>query len=136
MSVRSEWISLPTRGDARGQLIPVELEQDLPFRCRRVYFIVGTASGVRRGFHAHITLIQAVCCLQGSCGFLFDDGRSKLNVRVDDPSRVLLVRPMIWHEMYDFSADCVLAVFADAPYDEADYVRTYADFMSLVEERR
>jgi len=36
---------------------------------------------------------------------------------------------MIWHEMYDFSGDCVLAIFADAPYEESDYIREYADFV-------
>jgi dTDP-4-dehydrorhamnose 3,5-epimerase len=38
---------------------------------------------------------------------------------------------MVWHEMHDFSPDCVLLVLADAHYDEADYIRDYTSFMEL-----
>jgi dTDP-4-dehydrorhamnose 3,5-epimerase len=31
--------------------------------------------------------------------------------------------------MHDFSPDCVLMVFADAEYDEADYIRNRAEFI-------
>jgi dTDP-4-dehydrorhamnose 3,5-epimerase len=34
--------------------------------------------------------------------------------------------------MHDFSPDCVLMVLADAPYDEADYVRSYEKFLASV----
>ena len=36
---------------------------------------------------------------------------------------------MVWHEMYDYSSDCVLMVLADDFYDESDYIRNYADFI-------
>jgi dTDP-4-dehydrorhamnose 3,5-epimerase len=39
---------------------------------------------------------------------------------------------MVWHEMSDFSADCVLMVVADAPYDEADYIRDYGEFLAAL----
>jgi dTDP-4-dehydrorhamnose 3,5-epimerase len=32
--------------------------------------------------------------------------------------------------MHDFSTDCVLMVFADAEYDEADYIRDRQEFLS------
>ena len=33
--------------------------------------------------------------------------------------------------MAEFSQDCVLLVLADAPYDEADYIRNREDFDRL-----
>ena len=42
---------------------------------------------------------------------------------------------MVWHEMQEFSPDCVLLVLADAFYDEADYVRDHARFTELLGER-
>lgn len=131
MTLPVEWHRLVVRGDARGTLIPVELGRDVPFPTARVYFISGTMAGVRRGFHAHRALTQLAVCITGSCRFLLDDGASKVEVALDAPGCGVLVRPMIWHEMYDFSTDCVLAVFADGPYDESDYVRDYAEFASL-----
>ena len=132
MTLPVEWHDFTVRGDDRGQLIPVELPTDLPFAASRVYFITGTSAGVRRGFHAHRALTQLAVSVSGSCRFLLDDGASKVDVALDRPGRGLLVRPMIWHEMYDFSPHCVLAVFADGPYDESDYVRSYAEYEALV----
>jgi len=34
--------------------------------------------------------------------------------------------------MHDFSPDCVLMIFADAEYDEADYIRDREEFIRHV----
>jgi hypothetical protein len=62
---------------------------------------------------------------------LLDDGASRVKVRIDDPETGLTLGPMIWREMTDFSPDCVLMVLADAAYDEADYIRDYAEFLAM-----
>jgi hypothetical protein len=62
---------------------------------------------------------------------LLDDGRQRETVRMDDPALALELPPMVWHEMSEFSADCVLIVLADAAYDEADYIRDYSEFQAL-----
>ena len=36
---------------------------------------------------------------------------------------------MVWHEMFDFSSDCVLMVIASEHYDESDYIRDYEQFI-------
>ncbi|MCV5466041.1 WxcM-like domain-containing protein, partial [Escherichia coli] len=45
-----------------------------------------------------------------------------------DPTRGLLIEPGIWHEMYDYSKDCILMVLASDVYDESDYIRSYESF--------
>jgi hypothetical protein len=45
----------------------------------------------------------------------------------------LIVGPMVWREMHDFSPDCVIAVLANENFDEADYIRDYREFLELVE---
>jgi hypothetical protein len=64
---------------------------------------------------------------------LLDDGRIRGEVRLDDPAAGLLLPPLIWHEMHDFTADCVLMVLAEQRYDEADYIRDYREFLRIVE---
>lgn len=86
-------------------------------------------SDVRRGYHAHKKLTQIAIPVKGSCKFLLDDGKSVEHVTLDSPSVGLIIEPMIWHEMYDYSSDCVLMVLADDFYDESDYIRNYADFI-------
>jgi dTDP-4-dehydrorhamnose 3,5-epimerase-like enzyme len=58
------------------------------------------------------------------------DGRREESVTLDSNAKGLLIGPGLWREMHDFSPDCVLMVFADAEYDEADYIRDRAQFIS------
>ncbi|WP_054286731.1 sugar 3,4-ketoisomerase [Gulbenkiania mobilis] len=125
-------IPLQRHGDERGSLVSLEDQKNVPFTIRRVYYLYGTQEGVRRGFHAHQKLTQLVIAVCGSCRFLLDDGREQVELLLDNPAQGLLVEPMIWHEMYDFSEDCVLMVLADAHYDESDYIRNYENFVKVV----
>nr|WP_235522188.1 FdtA/QdtA family cupin domain-containing protein [Shewanella xiamenensis] len=122
-------IDFPVLGDGRGALVALEANRHIPFEIKRVYYIYGTAQGVARGFHAHKELKQVAICLKGSCRFVMDDGKDKQQVILATPDKGLLIEPMQWHEMYDFSEDCLLMVLADQVYDESDYIREYSKFI-------
>lgn len=124
-------IKFPALGDERGALVALEANRQIPFDIKRVYYIYGTAQGVARGFHAHKALKQVAICLKGSCRFVMDDGKDKQDVILATPEKGLLINAMQWHEMYDFSEDCVLMVLADQLYDESDYIRDYDYFLSV-----
>ena len=124
-------VPLAVRGDARGSLVAIEGMSDIPFAIARVYYVYATVTGVTRGLHAHRALNQLAVAVSGSCTMLLDDGAQRMTVRLDDPAVGLTLPPMVWHEMSDFSADCVLMVLADAAYDEADYIRDYGEFLAL-----
>ncbi len=124
-------IPLALRGDERGRLIAIEGTSDVPFAIARVYFVFATTPGTTRGLHAHHTLNQLAVAVAGSCTMLLDDGARRIKVRLDDPATGLTLPPMVWHEMSDFSPDCVLMVLADAVYDEADYIRDYDEFIAM-----
>lgn len=124
---------LPIIGDAdRGCLAVLESGPALPFPIARVYYLFGTPPGTRRGRHAHRALHQLAVCVSGSCTMLLDDGHSRHDAVLDRPQVAVELPPMVWHEMHGFSDDCVLMVLASAPYDEADYIRHYDDFLAAV----
>lgn len=123
---------LQVHGDERGSLVALEDGRNIPFTIRRVYYLFGTAAGISRGFHAHRSLTQLVIAVRGSCRFVLDDGRDRVELLLDNPAQGLLVKPMMWREMRDFSPDCVLLVLADAHYQESDYVRSYDEFLKSV----
>lgn len=125
-------IDFKLNGDDRGSLIALEEHHNVPFDVKRVYYIFGTKENVRRGFHAHKNLKQLAICVSGSCKFLLDDGKSKVEYLLNSPSQGLNMEGLIWREMYDFSSDCVLMVLADAYYDENDYIREYNNFLKEV----
>lgn len=124
-------IDLEVKGDERGHLIALEALRNVPFAIRRAYLIYGTKAGVARGFHAHRRLNQLAVCVVGSCRMLLDDGRERREVVLGRPDLGLIIGPMVWHEMHDFSPDCVLLVLADDYYDEADYIRSIDEFRSM-----
>lgn len=118
-------------GDERGSLVAIEGNHDIPFSIKRVYYIFGTGEGIPRGLHAHRTLKQVMICIHGTCSLLLDNGADKIVVPMHDKAQGILIDVMTWHEMYDFSRDCVLLVLASDFYDEGDYIRDYYDFMEL-----
>ncbi|MBA0164164.1 FdtA/QdtA family cupin domain-containing protein [Pectobacterium atrosepticum] len=125
-------IQLQMHGDDRGVLVALEEGKNIPFEIKRVYYLFKTKDGVRRGFHAHKALKQVAIAVRGSCRFLLDDGNEKVELLLDNPAQGIIIEPHFWHEMYDFSDDCVLMVLADQPYDESDYIRNYDEFLSGV----
>lgn len=124
-----QWITFSPRGDERGVLVAIESDHDIPFTLKRVYTLTGLPPGGVRGGHAHKRLRQVIVCLAGSCVIDLDDGEQTFSVPLDDPVSGLMLEPMIWHEMREFSGGCVLMVLASDHYDEADYIRDRADFM-------
>lgn len=125
-------IELQSLGDPRGQLVAIESNKQVPFDIKRVYYIFGTGQGISRGFHAHKQLKQLAVCVKGSCRMVLDNGYEKKNVLMDSETKGVLIEHMIWHEMHDFTDDCVLLVLASECYDESDYIREYAHFLKLV----
>ena len=115
-------------GDARGSLVVLDKSSGIPFEMKRVYYLFGMTGGLSRGFHAHKKLHQIVFCISGSCCLVVDDGITKEDVLLDSPNVGIDLPPMLWHEMHDFTADCVLLVVASDEYDEMDYIRDYEEF--------
>jgi len=126
--VLAKFIEFDVKGDELGWLIALEAERNIPFPIRRVYYIFGTQPGVRRGRHAHRRLRQVMVCIAGECTIALDDGREVEELRLVSNDRGLVLDPMVWHEMYDFSPDCVLLVLAEEWYNEGDYIRDYGTF--------
>lgn len=125
-----EWIELPNLGDDRGSLMVLESNKNVPFKVKRIYYILDAKPDVPRGFHAHKELMQLAFCIKGSCNMIMDNGIEKQQVRIDKSNIGLMIPPMVWHEMHDFSEDCVMLVLASAQYDEADYIRDYDEFIN------
>lgn len=119
-------------GDDRGQLIALEEFNDIPFKIKRVYYMYDTGEGVRRGFHAHKSLEQILVCVHGSCKVHLDNGKETKEILLEKPYEGLYIPNNMWREMYDFSPDAVLMVFASEVYNEEDYIRSYDEFVKSI----
>lgn len=114
--------------DDRGSLISLEGQKNIPFDIKRTYFLYNL-NDESRGFHAHKELEQVALCIKGNCTVLLDNGKEKQSVRLTGSSKGIRINKMIWHEMHDFSDDCIFVVFASEHYDENDYIRDYEVFL-------
>ena len=113
----------------KGDICVVENGQTVPFNTKRLYYLYDVPGGVSRGGHAHKGLYQLIFAASGSFTVTLDDGCTKRSYTLNRPYRGLLVKPGIWRELDDFSSGSVCLVLASEKYDEADYIRTYDEFL-------
>lgn len=128
-------VDLQTLSDNRGDLTIVEGGRHVPFEIRRVYFLHGVPAGISRGGHAHKRLRQLFVAASGGFDVLLDDAFARKTVRLDRVDRGLIITPMIWRELRNFSPGSVCMVLASEHYDEDDYFRDYTDFSKAVGRR-
>lgn len=118
-------------GDERGKLVALESGVDIPFEIKRAFYIYGTDSSLPRGQHSHYKTKQYLVAVAGSCKVILDDGREEETYKLGKPNIGLFQDALVWGEMLDFSADCVLLVLASEHYDESDYIHEYEEFKKL-----
>lgn len=123
-------ISLGQISDARGNLTFIEGGRQIPFEIRRVYYIYDVHTGSQRAGHAHRRLFQLLIATSGSFGVHLDDGSNKKSYLLNRPYEGLLITPMIWRTIDNFSSGSVCLSLASEHYDESDYFRHYDDFMN------
>ena len=128
----AQFVKATERSDSRGGLSLFEMGSSLPFEVRRAYWIYGTAPVVARVFHAHRRLNQICLCMAGSVRIVLFDGWREESFQLLPGMGGLVLPPWLWHEMHDFSHDCVLSVLADDEYNESDYVRNRENFITHV----
>jgi hypothetical protein len=131
----AELIDLPTidsqtRG-AKGAITVLTGGMTCPFEIKRVYWVHGARNGEIRGRHAHKTLWQLMIAVGGSFEIAISDGRRTRTFLLDSPRRGLLLGPGYWRTIRVRSASSVLLVAVSAPFEETDYIRSYAEFRAF-----
>lgn len=109
----SRAIDLSPYSDDRGHLVSLSGRIDLPFEIKRVFYIYRNADGLPRAGHAHPAMTQLLISVHGSCLARIEDRTGQRAIILDSPDRGLVLEPMTWLDLTDFSPDCVLLVLAD-----------------------
>jgi len=111
-------IQIPEFADERGELYVID--QLVPFEIKRLFYILNGSQ--IRGGHRHHRTRQAMICLKGSVEVYMNNGEAEETVHLSNPQKCLLIEPQDWHQMKNFSKDCVLLVLASAAFDKKDYI--------------
>ena len=124
-------IHLPRIHNRAGNLTSVNNNIEVPFGIERVYFLYDIPGGESRGAHGHKKLEQVIIAAGGSFDVCIDDGRNKKTVQLNRSYMGLHVRPGIWRDISNFSSGAICLVLASGVYDEADYIRSYEEFLNF-----
>lgn len=128
-------LDIRTMGDSeKGYLSFYEIENDVPFPIKRIYYTYDVPINVKRGLHAHKKLQQIMWCPYGEIEVILDDGEERVHYLLDCPEKGLVVLNGYWREMIWRKEGSVLCVAASDFYDESDYIRNYDEFLKLVGE--
>lgn len=104
---------------------------DLPYQPQRVYYLYDVPCGEERGGHSHRECTEFLVAVAGSFSVEVSDGKNTKVFHLNRPDRGLLIPAGIWRVLNNFSSGSVCLVLASHKYDEADYVREYAEFQQL-----
>lgn len=125
-------IEFPQNGDARGHLVVVEGNQDIPFDIKRVFYIYGSDDSVIRGRHANYNTQFVLINVAGTSKVKVDDGKNQKIFNLDRPHIGIYLPKLVWKDMYDFSKDSVLLCLASEHYDANEYIRDYEEYLKIV----
>lgn len=120
---------IPYFADDRGAINILEIARDLPFGCQRIFYTYTVPEGSVRGEHAHKQCEQFLISIRGKVSVLVDDGEHRDEFMLDSPSKGLWLPSGCWGEQFGHSPDSILLVLASLPYDNADYIRSYDEFL-------
>jgi dTDP-4-dehydrorhamnose 3,5-epimerase-like enzyme len=125
-------IKLPKHaaGNGDGVLVVAEAAEQVPFQIQRMFTIVAPA-GAKRGRHAHRLCSQFMVCVSGAVAIVCDDGTERKTFSLDSGELALLVPPGLWVDIDVRQGEAVLIVLCDRLYEEHDYIRDYAEFLSF-----
>lgn len=122
--------------DVRGSLSVGEAPSDIPFLPKRYFVVYDVPSSELRGEHAHINCKQFLICLRGQVRVLLDNGINRCEVILNNPHSGVYMPEMIWGTQYNYSNDAILLVFASDLYDPHDYIRTYDQYLTILEKKK
>lgn len=123
-------VDLPKIPDARGSLSFVQGGSQLPFEIERCYWIYDVPGGEERYGRALRSTSELIVALSGSFDVRLVDGLGREQTfSLNRGYKGVLVPPMHWRELVNFSTNSVAMVIASTVYSESDYIRSIDEFL-------
>lgn len=115
--------------DQRGTLDVAELKIEDQFETKRLYCISGVPKSQSRGAHAHKSLKQIFFAVAGSLELTVTDGSTIETVELVAHKEGFFLPAGYWRDLKNFSDDAVCLVLASEHFSEADYIRSYDEYL-------
>ncbi len=130
-------IDLPKILDPRGNLSFIQNGSQIPFDIARTYWIYDVPGGEVRHGHAFRSATEFIVALSGSFDVIVTnpDG-TETTTHLARSYHGLLVPPMTWRRLDNFSTNSVAMVLSSTPYLPEDYISDLNDYKTLCNENR
>lgn len=129
-------INIRQYGDERGKLTTIEGLNDIPFEIKRVYYISNVGLDKDRAHHAHKNSKRVLSAIQGSCKATLFDGKIKKEFILDSMTKGVYFNKAVWCELSEFKDNAIVLALADEVYDEADYIRSYEEYIKFLDKQK
>ena len=130
MKLKIKTYAFPSIVEKKEQgILRVFESKDVPFTIKRVFTVVNSKGGSKRGQHAHKICNQLICCVAGEVNLRCDDGNTQIGTILTPSNQAVLVPCGIWAEQEYIQDNSVIIVFCDQSYDENDYIRFYDEYL-------
>lgn len=120
-------VTLPAFEDSRGTLSFI---QDAEFAVERVFWIYNVPEGSERGGHAHRTCSEILFAIKGSFDVDLIYGSEKTTIHLEHANEGVVIRPMVWCRLFNFSDDFVGLCLASQKYLPEGYVNSFEEFLA------
>lgn len=115
-----------------GELIPISLQNNFPFKAKRIFIINGNKNYIR-GDHAHHKCSQFLFPVIGrmKVDLISIKGKKKLILNSKKKTGYL-IKPKTWCKISFLTETTILLVVCDMEYNFNDYIEDYEEFLKII----
>jgi hypothetical protein len=125
-------IDLPKIEDDRGNLSFIEEENHIPFKITRAYWIYDVPGGEFRGSHAFKESEEFIIAISGSFDVILHDGIDEVKYSLNRSYYGLYIPKLVFRRLENFSTNALALVLASTSFNENDYIRDFAEFLTFL----
>lgn len=127
--IKPSIIKIPGSIDERGEISFFEINKEIDFAIKRIYYISKVPPNLTRGHHGHKKLKQFMIAINGSFEVELDDGKNKYSFILNNSKEGLYIPAGYYRVLKNFSSGAICLVCASEIYDKEDYIFDYQDFL-------
>lgn len=125
-------LNFPKKLDPRGNLTFIEYPNHLPFEIKRVFWTYDVPGGIQRGGHAYKSQSEVIIALSGSFDVVITSANGmQERIQLNRSYFGLLVPPLTWRHLENFSTNSLGLHLSSAVYDSHDYIYDFEQLMNF-----
>lgn len=118
-------------GESAEGYISIGDQASIPYEIKRAFWTYYTPESIVRGRHAHHKTEQVLIAVTGKIIVTTEMANKEIKTFVlSDPNQGVYIPPNVWHTM-QYSHTAIQLVLASTPFDAADYIRDYDEFIKI-----